>query len=112
MNAALVPSELRTLAELSAAGLLHPYELAVPVWLTHVACAAVLEARVPRLFHFRVPSPHNADEVALFAALPLDDAGQPLRVVHSNFAFALVFGAPAPERIENPCPLISASRRP
>ena len=53
-----------------------------------------------RLFHFRVTSPHNADEVALFAALPLDDAGHPVPVVHSDFAFALVFGAPAPERME------------
>ncbi len=101
VNAALVPSALRALAALNAEGLLQPYEHAVPVSLTQVAdCASLWEEHAPRLFDCRVPSPHNPGEVVSFAALSLDDAGQPLPVMHSDFAFALLFGAPAPERIE------------
>ncbi|MDY0745134.1 hypothetical protein SNE35_11470 [Paucibacter sp. R3-3] len=120
VNAALVPAALRAVAALGRADLLAPYasRSALEQLASADLAATVWETEVPKLYEVRVSREiaaqaiaRHADEMGAsavlvpegetrFMALALDGAGQPVPVLHSDFAFATLFGRPDAARLD------------
>ncbi len=124
VNAVLVPAALEAAAQLQASGLLAPYEL--PEDGERFARAAQMAAtwrrRAPPLFEVTVERDVAARAIENYAAtlalpaqravgvlsaqgmhfhaLALDAAGQPIRVIHSDEGFALLFAQPDATEME------------
>ncbi|GJI88923.1 hypothetical protein [Duganella hordei] len=128
VNAVLVPAALRAIDALFKSGLLAPYMAGAG---GAAELAQVWEERVPALFHVsrsaeqaRQAVRGHAAETAIapaaalaslpdaalaFHAIALDDAGQPIAVMHSDLGFALMLQEPPAAMIERE---LSAIMRP
>jgi len=119
VNAVLVPAALRAVQAFDQSGLLAPYAASPPAAALDTAgqSAATWEANAPGCFAVAVGRAQAqahidsyADALGLpavvtdgpvaFAALSLDDAGQPIPLLHSDIGFALLLGDPSPDMIE------------
>lgn len=118
INAVLVPAALESIAEMARAGLLTPYaKPADRAMLAEVgAMAATWSAKAPGLFAqtvapaearaaitryaaaMGVPAEPALRAVAMapvrYDAIALDRQGKPVRIVHSDGGFAMLFGRP------------------
>ncbi|HLJ39326.1 MAG TPA: hypothetical protein VKT54_13060 [Steroidobacteraceae bacterium] len=133
VDAVLVPAALAAAAELSASGLLDPYEAASDRTLLARAAsmARVWRERAPPLFDVRIPNKEataalwsyaTAEHVSAlpalaslgaedlrFHALALSASGAPVEVIHSDEGFALLFTEPDPEAVDR---AVTAAMRP
>jgi len=119
VNAVLVPAALRAVQAFDQSGLLAPYasQASMPALGAAAHSAAIWEANAPGCFAVTIgyaPAqaqidgyaaalglPHvEIDGDVAFSALSLDDAGQPIPVLHSDIGFALLLGDPSPDMIE------------
>lgn len=125
VNAVLVPAALRAVQALLASGhfashITDPAALSAPL---AASMASTWETAAPPLFDLRIPQTQAQAQVAQYAAslgvpcppdwahgldgplvvsaLSLDDAGQALPILQSDFGFALLFAQPSPERLEH-----------
>ncbi|MEQ1725789.1 MAG: hypothetical protein ABL882_07675 [Sphingopyxis sp.] len=131
VNAVLVPAALEAIGKLLNAGLLDPYlsrdgrtELS-----GSAAMADIWRNEAPGLFHVSIPSADARERIQRYAAsvgvpaepalaalgsasldfhaIALDDAGQPIPIIHSDEGFALLFGHPSPADLETYVPAIT-----
>jgi hypothetical protein len=124
VNAVLVPAALASAAALYQSGLLDPYltEKDRTLLSRAGALADIWRTKAPRLFEVQEPNASAREAVQAYAArlgvaakpglaalgsapirfhaLALHADGTPVRVVHSDEGFALLFGHPAPNEID------------
>lgn len=104
VNAALVPAALRAAQDLVDCGLLDEHLSANAVQLAALPRARhIWAARAPACFEVK-----SAEGGQAYAALSLDAEGQPIGVMHCDFAFSLLLDEPSPERLARELPVLTA----
>ncbi len=124
VNAVFVPAALEAAARLHKAGLLSPYLTPADraAFALAAADARVWRRRAPQPFKVSIPAERAVATVSAYAAslgvpadkavaaigddplafyaIALDDQGKPIPIVHTDEAFDLLFGMPAPAELE------------